>query len=51
MIWLNYLDFVRVLHMREYYRDKSIRGIQKHYKKVTNILSKLRLLMILLYLD
>ena len=41
MIWLNYLDFVRVLHMREYYRDKNICGIQKHYKKVTNILSKL----------
>jgi len=51
MIGLNYLDFVKVSHMREYYRDKSIRGIQKHYKKVTNILSKLRLLMLLLYLD
>jgi len=51
MIGLNYLDFVKVSHMRECYRDKSIRGIQKHYRKVTNILPKLRLLMIVLYLD
>ena len=48
---LNYLDFVKVSYMREYCRDKSIRRTQKHYRKVSNILSKLRLLMILLYLD